>query len=131
MFTSRNIHFAILGIILGATSGYILAFYQVQQSMPAPVQARSQQSASQQQQQQPPGQPDVTTEQLLALFENAMAKNPNNPELLTRYGTFLVDIGRRAEAEKMLKQVEAIDPKYAGLDALRKRIAAERGTKAP
>jgi len=34
MFSSRNIHFAILGVILGATSGYILAFYQVQASMP-------------------------------------------------------------------------------------------------
>ena len=34
MFSSRNIHFAILGIILGATTGYIFAFYQVQSSMP-------------------------------------------------------------------------------------------------
>jgi Tfp pilus assembly protein PilF len=120
MFTSRNIHFAILGIILGASSGYILAFYQVQESMPAPPARSSQASQA--------AQPDITTEELLAMFEKAMAKNPNNPELLTRYGGFLADIGRRGEAEKVLKQVEAIDPKYAGLEALRRRLAAERGT---
>jgi hypothetical protein len=34
MFSSRNIHFAVLGIILGASSGYILAFYQIDKKIP-------------------------------------------------------------------------------------------------
>jgi Tfp pilus assembly protein PilF len=115
MLSSRNIHFAVLGIILGATSGYILAFYQVEQSIPARPPAQAAQANA-------GVKPEVTTEQLLDMFERAMAKNPNNPELLTRYGLFLADIGRRAEAEKVLKQVEAIDPKYAGLEALKERV---------
>ena len=32
MFSSRNIHFAILGLILGASIGYIAAFYQAEAS---------------------------------------------------------------------------------------------------
>jgi tetratricopeptide (TPR) repeat protein len=119
MFNSRNIHFAILGIILGASSGYILAFYQVQKSMPPPPPP----SAAAQ-----GGHADVSTEELLAMFQEAMRKSPNNPELLTRYGLFLSRLGRRAEAQQVLKQVESIDPAYAGLDSLKKELAAERGT---
>ena len=39
MFSSRNIHFIILGIIIGGAFGYVFAFYQVQASMPAPAPA--------------------------------------------------------------------------------------------
>ena len=156
MLTSRNIHFAILGIILGASSGYILAFYQVKKAMPPPAISAPGSSSS-----TPENHPDVTNEELLAMFKEAMEKSPNDPKLMTRYGTFLFQLGKFPEArgwfekvlvlqpndidvrvglvvvhlqdrdfpaaEKVLKEIERIDPKYAGLDELKKRLAIERG----
>jgi tetratricopeptide (TPR) repeat protein len=185
MFTSRNIHFAVLGIILGATSGYIFAFYQVQTSMPRTAASGN----------APQGHPNVTNEQLLKMFQDALAKNPNDTTLMTRYANFLFDLGRFNEAvgwfqkavaaqpnnldvrtdlgtalfnagqkdkamaeyqsilktdpkhmatlhnlvvvyaeernipaaEQTLKQMEEIDPKYEGLEPLRKRLAEVKG----
>lgn len=180
MFSSRNIHFAILGIILGASTGYIFAFYQVQSSMPRTA---------------PPSQdashPDVTNDQLLGMFKEALAKSPNDLTLITRYANFLFDLGRfnesvewfgkaaaaqptnldvrtdlgtalwnagqkekamaeyrqilqadpkhmatlhnlaivhlgerdLAAAQQVIKQIESFDPKYEGLDSLKKRLA--------
>src|SRR5881628_2990659 len=88
MFTSRNIHFAVLGVILGASSGYILAFYQVQSSMPAPAVNASVNASGG----VPQNHPEVTNDQMVALFKQALAKNPNNPELMTRYANFLLDL---------------------------------------
>jgi len=186
MFSSRNIHFAILGIILGATTGYIFAFYQVQSSMPR---ALPQASSA------PPGHPDVSDEQLVGMVKDALAKNPNDTTLMTRYANFLFDRQRFAEAvdwfqkaialepnnldtrtdlgtalwsagrkdqamaeylhilkvdpkhmatlhnlvivhleernfteaDKVLKQMEAVDPKYEGLEPLKRRLAEVRG----
>src|SRR6185503_19480430 len=99
MLSSRNIHFAILGIILGATSGYIFAFYQVQSSMPRTA---------------PPAQtgqhPDVTNDQLLAMFKQALEKNPNDTTLMTRYANFLFDLGKFNEAVEWFEKVLAVQP---------------------
>ena len=188
MFSSRNIHFAILGIILGGTTGYIFAFYQVQRSMPRAL-PPSQSSNL------PQGHPNVNNDQLLAMFKEALEKNPNDTTLMTRYANFLFDLGRfneavewfgkvvqlqpnnldtrtdlgtalwnagqkdkamaeyrqilkvdpkhmatlhnlvivhleerdAAAAEQVLKQMEAIDPKYEGLEPLKKRLQELRG----
>jgi Flp pilus assembly protein TadD len=104
MFSSRNIHFAILGIILGATSGYIFAFYQVESSTPRTLPAAAQSSKV------PQGHPDVSNEQLLAMFKEALAKNPNDPTLLTRYANFLFDLGRFTEAVDWFSRVAAMQP---------------------
>src|SRR5438132_14031116 len=87
MFSSRNIHFAILGIILGATSGYIFAFYQVQAAMPAPAPRSS--SSSNSNSSVPNGHPNVTNEQILAMFKAALEKSPNDTTLITKYANFL------------------------------------------
>jgi tetratricopeptide (TPR) repeat protein len=189
MFSARNIHFAILGIILGATTGYVFAFYQVQSSTPHEAPSSQQQGSN-----LPGGHPNVDNNQLLAMFKDALAKNPNDPKLMTRYANFLFDLGKfdesvewfqkavavqpenldvRADlgtalwnagqkgkgmaeyqsilkanpqhmatlhnlvivhleerdlsaAEKVLKQMEAIDPRYEGLEPLRKRLAELR-----
>ena len=188
MFSSRNIHFAILGIIIGAASGYILAFYQVQAGMPRTAAAASGSNL-------PQGHPNVSNEQLLTMFKEALEKNPNDTMLMTRYANFLFDLGRFSEAadwfqkvltrqpdnldvmtdlgtalwnggqkdkamaayqqilkkdpkhmatlhnlvivhleerdfasaEQTLKQMDQIDPKYEGLDSLRKRLAELKG----
>jgi tetratricopeptide (TPR) repeat protein len=103
MFTARNIHFAILGIILGATSGYIFAFYQVQSSTPrsAPTAQGSN---------LPQGHPNVSNDQLQAMFKEALQKNPNDPTLLTRYANFLFDLGRFNEAVEWFQKAVALEP---------------------
>ena len=194
MFSSRNIHFAILGIILGGTLGYIFAFYQVQASMPAPVPPSA---ASGSNSSAPAGHPNVSPDQILAMFKEALAKNPNDTTLMTKYANFLFETGKFSEAvtwfekvvalqpnspdaktdfgtalwnagekdkamvqyqaalkidpkhmptlhnlaivyeedhkfpeaEKTLKQMEAIDPKYEGLDTLRKRLDQLKASK--
>ena len=103
MFTSRNIHFAILGIILGSASGYIFAFYQVEASMPRTV--PSSQNAS-----MPDGHPNVNNDQLLAMFKEALAKNPNDTTLMTRYANFLFDMGKFSEAVEWFEKVLALQP---------------------
>jgi thioredoxin-like negative regulator of GroEL len=136
MFSSRNIHFAILGIILGASTGYIFAFYQVQSSIPREL--PSSQSSN-----MPQGHPNVNEEQLGAMVQDALAKNPKDTTLMIRYASFLFDRQRYTEAvdwlqkavtifldqrnvaaaEQVIKQIEMIDPKYAGLEPLKKRLA--------
>jgi predicted Zn-dependent protease len=193
MFSSRNIHFAILGIILGGTLGYIFAFYQVEASMPAPAAP----SASGSNSNTPAGHPNVSNEQILAMFKEALEKNPNDTTLMNKYANFLFETGKfpeavswfeklvamqpdspdaktdfgtalwnagekdkamaqyqaalkidpkhmptlhnlaivyeedrkLAQAEKTLKQMEAIDPKYEGLDTLRKRLDELKASK--
>src|SRR5262249_12557153 len=97
MFSSRNIHFAILGIILGATTGYIFAFYQVQRSMPTSLPA-------------PQGHPNVNNDQLLAMFKEALAKNPNDTTLMTRYANFLFDLGKFNESVDWFRKAITIQP---------------------
>lgn len=104
MFSSRNIHFAILGIILGASSGYIFAFYQVQSSMPREAPAPRQNSAV------PNGHPQVNDDQVATMVQQALAKNPNDTTLLTRYANFLFDRGRYQEAVEWFRKVIALEP---------------------
>jgi cytochrome c-type biogenesis protein CcmH/NrfG len=106
MFSSRNIHFAVLGIILGATSGYIFAFYQAERNMPTPAARASN---------VPAGHPDVTNEQMVKMFEQALAKNPNNPELMTRYANFLFDLERFQDAVDMYRRILRLQPDNIGV----------------
>lgn len=101
MFSFRNIHFIILGIILGASSGYIFAFYQVQRAMPPP---KLEQASA------PGGHPDVSNDRMMALFNEALAKNPNDPVLLTRYGNFLFTVENFSGAIDAYQKVLALQP---------------------
>src|SRR6516164_4275931 len=103
MFNSRNIHFAILGIIIGAASGYIFAFYQVQAGMPRTVAAASESNL-------PQGHPNVSNDQLLAMFKEALQKNPNDTMLMTRYANFLFDTGKFSEAADWFHKVSMQQP---------------------
>jgi len=105
MFSSRNIHFIVLGIILGASSGYIFAFYQIESKAlpPASTGATGSRVA-------PSGHPEVSNDQILAMFKSEIAKNPQNPELFSRYGDFLSDIGRFADAVDAYQKVLALEP---------------------
>src|ERR1041385_5098457 len=105
MFSSRNIHFAILGIILGATSGYVFAFYQVERSMPPPLPPAASAGSN-----APQGHPDVSPEELLAKVNEELAKNPKNTTLMTAYANFLFDRGRFNEAVEWFQKAIAVQP---------------------
>ena len=101
MLISRNLHFIVLGIILGATSGYIFAFYQVQSTTPPP---RILDSGL------PPGHPNVNNEEMLESFKKALEKSPDDPKLLALYGNFLLKIDRYSEAVDAYQKVLAKEP---------------------
>jgi len=103
MFSSRNIHFAILGIILGAATGYIFAFVQVHRATPREVPKAANSGV-------PAGHPDVKSDEILTMFKEALAKSPNDTALMTRYANFLFDLGRFNEAVGWFGKVLAIDP---------------------
>ena len=109
MFSSRNIHFVILGIIIGGTFGYILAFYQVQASMPAPATA----SASSSNSSVPNGHPNVSAEQVADMVKAALEKNPDDATLMTKYGNFLFNTGKFSEAVTWFEKVVALQPDNA------------------
>jgi tetratricopeptide (TPR) repeat protein len=103
MFSSRNIHFAILGLILGASTGYIVAFYQAEAAFVPKTTQVSQTGA-------PPNHPNVTPEQLLDMFKVALERNPNEPELRSRYGNFLFNLGRFQESVESLQKSLELRP---------------------
>jgi tetratricopeptide (TPR) repeat protein len=150
MFSSRNVHFAILGLILGASTGYIVAFYQAEAAF-VPKTTQVSQNGT------PANHPNVTPEQLLEMFKIALQKNPNEPELRSRYGSFLFNLGRFQEsvesfqkslelrpnhtqtmedlfnaqleglkdskaAAATLNKISQVDPNYSGLPALKSRL---------
>jgi Tfp pilus assembly protein PilF len=110
MFSSRNIHFAILGLILGASAGYVFAFVRADKT--SGIEAAASQSAV------PPGHPAVSPghpavsdAQMLEALKQAVEADPAQPELIVRYGAALFDTGRFSEAEQWLAKAVQLDPK--------------------
>ena len=93
MFTSKNIHIAILGIILGSASAYVFGSYQAEarRQIAADEAAATIEEAA-------TDRPEITDEEMLALFDEALQQNPDEPELLMRYGNFLFNLERYREA---------------------------------
>ncbi|PYS05209.1 MAG: hypothetical protein DMG12_08440 [Acidobacteria bacterium] len=58
----------------------------------------------------PQNHPEVTNEQMIALFKQALEKNPNQPELMTRYANFLFDLGKYSEAAVLFQKVLVLQP---------------------
>ena len=102
MLTSRNIHFAILGIIIGASAGYIFAFYQAESALPAV----SEQAGL------PSEHPETTDVGDVGLDElkKEVDSNPNDADLLARYGTRLFTAGMAEEAIATYEKVLQIQP---------------------
>ena len=103
MFSSRNIHFAVLGIILGASSGYILAFYQIDKKIPEKTKTLAGSGGQQ-------AHPDVSNEQVMAMFKQQLERDPNNVEVLTRYADFLSDTDQFQAAADNYAKVLKIQP---------------------
>jgi len=114
MLSPRNLHFALLGVILGAAAGYIFGNYNVQNRLaplataaPAGANALPDSGSGN----LPPDHPDVTDEQMAAMFKEAIQKNPNNAELLVRYANFLYDSAKFSEAVTWYEKALEIEPK--------------------
>jgi tetratricopeptide (TPR) repeat protein len=108
MFSSRNIHFAILGIILGATTGYVFAFYSAQKAHSAGPPALSE---SQAQGTVPTGHPSVNDDQFLASMQKAVENDPTNSETVSRFAMALFEAGRINDAEKWFAKSVELAPK--------------------
>jgi tetratricopeptide (TPR) repeat protein len=93
MINGKNIHIAILGIILGSGSAYIFGSYQAETRRHVVAQETAdtlKEAAA--------NPPEITDEEMLALFDEALRQNPGEPELLMRYGNFLFNLERYQEA---------------------------------
>src|SRR5688572_5059909 len=106
MFSSRNIHFAILGLILGASSGYVFAFYRAQASQTPPPLTETQAGED-----VPTGHPDVNNEQMLAAMRKAVEADPTQPEVVKRYAMALFEAGQFDEAKKWFGKAVELEPR--------------------
>ena len=106
MFSAKNIHIGLLGVILGATSAYIYASHQAE----GRLDIRAQEALQAFQAQASADHPEVSDEEMLVLFEQALTASPNDPELMARYGNFLFNLQRFFEAVEWYRKVLAIDP---------------------
>jgi Tfp pilus assembly protein PilF len=105
MISSRNIHFAILGIILGASSGYVFAFYKAQKSQaPPPLTSTESQS------EMPAGHPEVNNERMLEAMKKAVETDPTQPEVVKRYAMALFDAGHFDEASTWFGKAVELEP---------------------
>jgi Tfp pilus assembly protein PilF len=107
MFSSRNIHFALLGIILGASTGYVYAFYNAQKTQTAAPPLSESQAV---QGAVPDGHPSVNDDQFLASMQKAVENDPNNSETVSRFAMALFEAGRTNDAEKWFAKAVELAP---------------------
>jgi tetratricopeptide (TPR) repeat protein len=119
MLTSRNIHFAILGIIIGASAGYIFAFYEARDAAPAAITEQGQGFDH------PP-----TNEAGLEELKAEVEKNPNDADALARYGTRLFTAGRIDEAIATYEKALVIQPENLTVRSLAVAMLFNQGNTA-
>lgn len=127
MFSSRNIHFAILGIILGAMAGYVFAFYQATAAAPPPVDPTAGASSASG---MPANHPEVNEEEMMALLKKAAESSPDQPEVLSRYANQLFQTGKMEESAEWYAKVVALEPKNTDVRSLYGAVLWRIGKKA-
>jgi Flp pilus assembly protein TadD len=105
MLSCRNIHFALLGIILGASTGYVFAFYKAHDAVAPPPITESQTAAA-----VPDGHPQVNNDQMLAAMKKAVESDPTSPDIVSRYAMALFDAGHFEEAETWFGKAVELAP---------------------
>ena len=128
MFSSRNIQFAILGIILGAMGGYIFAFYQATAAAPPPIDPTASSSSSESG--MPANHPQVNEEEMMALLKKAAESSPDQPEVLSRYANQLFQVGKLEESAEWYAKVVALKPKDTDVRSLYGAVLWRIGKKA-
>lgn len=109
MLNSKTIHFILLGVIVGSTAAYIYGSYGSHQRQLAAAGDGLNASAAA----MPEGHPDFSEQEMLDLFDQALAVSPNDPELLSRYATYLFSIGRYPDSVDVFRQLLEITPNDA------------------
>jgi cytochrome c-type biogenesis protein CcmH/NrfG len=125
MFSSRNLHFAILGIILGESSGYVFAFYRAQSSQTPPPLTETQAAAD-----MPAGHPDVNNDQMLAAMKKAVENDPTQPEVVKRYAMALFDAGHFEEAVQWFGKAVELEPRSVDTRSMYAAVLWRVGNKA-
>jgi len=105
MFSSRNIHFVLLGLILGASTGYVFAFYKAQQTVAPPPLSETQATAE-----MPAGHPNVNNDQMLEAMKKAVENDPTQPEIIIRYAMALFDAGHFNDSETWFAKAVDLAP---------------------
>jgi Flp pilus assembly protein TadD len=123
MFSSRNIHLAILGIILGASTAYVVAFYRVQPSSPPPLTSSEAEAGA------PAGHPEMNNEQMLEALKKAVEVSPNNPEMVKRYAVALFELGQFSDAEKWFAKAVDLEPNSVDLRSMYGAVLWRMGNK--
>src|SRR5215470_4389386 len=114
MLSSRNIHFAILGLILGASVAYVFAFYQVESTLPAQAAVTPASDDG-----LPANHPGVNNEQMLELLKKTIEEKPDQPEVIARYANILFNLGRFDEALTWFTKVLELQPDNLDARSLR------------
>ena len=109
MPNSKNIHIALLGIILGSALAYVYGSYRLEsrRQMEAQTLAGTPSAGFGDE------HPEITHQNMLAFFADALRSNPNDPELITRYADFLFGINRYAESAEWFSRALEITPEDA------------------
>jgi Flp pilus assembly protein TadD len=123
MFSSRNVHLAILGIILGASTAYVVAFYRVEPPEPPPLSSSEAESGT------PSGHPEINNEQMLEGMKKAVETSPNDPEIIKRYAVALFEMGQLADAETWFGKAVALEPNSVDLRSMYGAVLWRMGKK--
>jgi Tfp pilus assembly protein PilF len=107
---SRSVHLLLLGMILGAATAYVYASVQTS--------AQRAQLAGEARDRLISGtaadpHAGLSDADMLEMFEQALATSPDDPELLSRYATFLFDLRRFAEAADAFERALVSTPRDA------------------
>ena len=124
MLSARNIHFAILGVILGASTAYVYAFYRVQSHAVPPAL-----TAADAQGEVPPGHPDVNNEQMLAAMKKAVDADPTQPDILNRYALALFQAEHYEEAEQWFGKALQLAPDNTDIRSMHGAVLWRLGNK--
>lgn len=108
--TSRSVHLLLLGLILGAATAYVYASVQTGARRAALASEARDRLVSGATSDPHAGLSDAD---MLEMFEQALATTPDDPELLTRYATFLFDLRRFAEAAEAFDRALVSNPQDA------------------
>jgi len=106
MLNSKTIHLVLLGMIVGVTAAYIYSSYRSHTLRQAEVEGILLQSGIGGTEEHP----RISEQEMLDLFAQALAVSPNDPELLSRYATYLFSIGEYANSVQWFERLLELTP---------------------
>jgi len=106
MLNSKNIHFALLGIIVGGALAYVYGTYRLESQRQIEAETLTNTAPATAEGEHP----EIANEEMLTFFAQALATNPDDPQLIARYADFLFDLNRYAESAQWFGMALDITP---------------------